>query len=242
MFHHDAPTPDLVPQLSRGKHRNPRKGACFMELASYLAGERWSDHPACTHPLLASLARLVNDHTSDERRNDLARLVPSVIGLSTDEPMVYPQITLRSAIAALSVAAAERQRVLAASVLATGRMLADQHGPVADGLKAQIGPALDDAPEAARWARSFSHDIRISPHGYRRYAAPNTVRLAVVSIAGACIPDPDTLLHDLLDGAIADCRRWTTTTPAPDLAVDAGVWDGSSWRALTAAGRKGWRR
>ena len=45
--------PDLLPVLSRGKHRNPRKGACFMELASYLAGERWSDHPACTHPLLA---------------------------------------------------------------------------------------------------------------------------------------------------------------------------------------------
>ncbi len=29
-----------------------------MELASYLAGERWSDHPACTHPLLAEAARL----------------------------------------------------------------------------------------------------------------------------------------------------------------------------------------
>jgi hypothetical protein len=50
--------PDMLPVLSRGKHRNPRKGACFMELASYLAGERWSDHPACTHPLLASVARL----------------------------------------------------------------------------------------------------------------------------------------------------------------------------------------
>ncbi|WP_344829386.1 hypothetical protein [Nonomuraea dietziae] len=44
---------DHMPILSRGRHRNPRKGACFMELASYLAGERWSDHPACTHPLLA---------------------------------------------------------------------------------------------------------------------------------------------------------------------------------------------
>ena len=51
----NAGVPDLVPILSRGKHRNPRKGACFMELASYLAGERWSDHPRCTHPLLASV-------------------------------------------------------------------------------------------------------------------------------------------------------------------------------------------
>jgi len=31
--------PDMLPVLSRGKHRRPRKGACFMELASYLAGE-----------------------------------------------------------------------------------------------------------------------------------------------------------------------------------------------------------
>ena len=57
-----------APLLSRGKHRNPRKGACFVELVSYLAGERWSDHPACTHSLLTSVARLVNDHTSDEGR------------------------------------------------------------------------------------------------------------------------------------------------------------------------------
>ena len=50
--------PALLPVLSRGKHRNPRKGACFMEFASLLAGERWSDHPACTHPLLAAVAQL----------------------------------------------------------------------------------------------------------------------------------------------------------------------------------------
>ncbi|HSK97732.1 MAG TPA: hypothetical protein VK891_14015, partial [Euzebyales bacterium] len=61
--------PDQVPILSRGKHRSPRKGACFMELASYLAGERWSDHPACTHPLLAALARHVNDRTTDAGRS-----------------------------------------------------------------------------------------------------------------------------------------------------------------------------
>ena len=72
----DLVLPDLVPVLSRGKHRNPRKGACFMELASYLAGERWSDHPRCTHPLLAALARGVNDLTSDAGRAKLAELIP----------------------------------------------------------------------------------------------------------------------------------------------------------------------
>ena len=78
--------PEIVPILSRGKHRNPRKGACFMEMASYLAGERWSDHPKCTHPLVATVARLVNDNTSDDHRSRLAELIPSVIGLHDHRP------------------------------------------------------------------------------------------------------------------------------------------------------------
>ena len=39
-----------------------------MEMVSYSGRGAWSDHPACTHPLLAALARLVNDHTSDAGR------------------------------------------------------------------------------------------------------------------------------------------------------------------------------
>jgi len=102
-----ARVPDLVPILSRGKHRNPRKGACFMEMASYLAGERWSDHPRCTHPLLASVCRLVNDLTSDEHRARLAASIPCVIGLTGDDPRVDARIALRCARAALPIAAAE---------------------------------------------------------------------------------------------------------------------------------------
>ena len=72
-MHHMKDYTDVMPILSRGRHRSPRRGACFMEFASYLAGERWSDHPACTHGTLAHLARLVNDLTSDAGR---ARLTP----------------------------------------------------------------------------------------------------------------------------------------------------------------------
>lgn len=52
---------DMLPMLSRGKHRNPARARASWSLASFLAGERWSDRPRCTHPLLAHLARLVND-------------------------------------------------------------------------------------------------------------------------------------------------------------------------------------
>ena len=118
--------PDVMPVLSRGKHRNPRKGACFMELVSFVAGEPWSDHPACTHPLLSSLARLINDHTSDGARPRLAPLIPNVIGLTTDDPQLDVRIALRAATAALPVAPAERQRVLAVGVLVANRVLDDR--------------------------------------------------------------------------------------------------------------------
>ena len=122
-------TPELLPMLSRGKHRNPRKGACFMELASYLAGERWSDHPACTHSLLASVARLVNDHTSDHGRSRLAELIPSVIGLTGSDAHIDALIALRCSTIALPSAAAERQRVMAVSVLVCERVLAELDSP-----------------------------------------------------------------------------------------------------------------
>src|SRR5215213_5405427 len=85
MSRDDHQLPPLLPTLSRGKHRSPRKGACFMEFASLLAGERWSDHPACTHPLLAAVARHVNDYTSEVGRSRLVELIPSVIGLTGED-------------------------------------------------------------------------------------------------------------------------------------------------------------
>src|SRR5436309_6039762 len=118
MSRHDPQPPDLLPMLSPGKHRNPRMGACFMELASLLAGERWSDHPACTHPLLAAVARDVNDHTSDAGRARLAGLIPSVIGLTGDDLHLDARIALRCARTALPLAPAGRQQTMAVSVLA----------------------------------------------------------------------------------------------------------------------------
>ena len=100
-----SPTsPEIMPVLSRGKHRNPRRGACFMEYASFLAGERWSDHPGCTHPAVASLARLVNDWTSGAERGRLTTLIPSVIGLTGDDERVPLLVATQAATAALPIA------------------------------------------------------------------------------------------------------------------------------------------
>ena len=225
MHNADAKSPDVLPILSRGKHRNPRRGACFMELASFLAGERWSDRPACTHPLLASVARHVNDHTSDAGRPRLAPLIPSVIGLRSDDPRVDARIALLCATTALPVVAAERQRVMAISVLAAERALADLDGATTARLSERSERAMALAPDAAAWARQFTRGIRSSAHGFRRHGAPSTVRYAVEGIARACISRPDDALHDLLAAAIDECAgivRRETARGAVGL-------DSSSW-------------
>ena len=148
-------SPALVPILSAGRHRTPRKGACFMEFASYLAGERWSDHPACTHPALAFLARMVNDCTSDRERSRLAELIPSVIALNGDDPRIELLLALRVATNALPIASEPRQRALAVGILAC-RMRLARFGPSDDAdLESRIDEALAKAPLAARWARDF---------------------------------------------------------------------------------------
>jgi hypothetical protein len=216
MFRHQQ-QPALLPLLSRGKHRSPRKGACFMELASVLAGERWSDHPACTHPLLGALARHVNDHTSDAGRPRLAGLIPSVIGLTGDDLRIDARIALRAATTALPVVAADRQRVMAVGVLACERVLAELDGrPVGD-LQEASRSALARAPHAWAWAERFT--VRgggPSSRRFRQQAAPTIVRNAAEGIARACVPDPDAMLRDLLVHAIADCASLATRDIATD--------------------------
>jgi hypothetical protein len=216
LFDHRSQVPDLVPRLSPGKHRSPRKGACFMEMASYLAGERWSDQPACTHPLLAALARLINDYTSDAGRGNLIEMVPSVIGLTSDDPYVDVRIALRSATTALPVVAAERQRVLAVGVFAAERVRAELDGRPTVELQERSRMALEQVPHATQWARRFTREMGTTTKAFHRHGAPSTVRHAVQGIAQACLPDADRLLRDLLAGAIADCATWAHREASPE--------------------------
>jgi hypothetical protein len=211
MMRDDDRLPMVLPMLSRGKHRNPAKGGCFMEFASLLAGERWSDHPACTHPLLAAVARHVNDFTSDAGRSRLVDLIPSVIGLTGDDPHIDARIALVSATTALPVVAADVQCVMAVSVLSCERVLAALDGRPAGTLGEQSRSALAQTPHAAAWASRFAGRApaaSVSPKRFRRQAAPTIVRDAAQGIAQACVPDPDRILRDLLVQAIDECAAW----------------------------------
>jgi hypothetical protein len=229
--------PEMLPLLSRGKHRNPRKGACFMELASYLAGERWSDHPACTHSLLASVARLVNDHTSDEGRPKLAEHIPSVIGLTGDDPRIDALIALRCSTIALPVAAADRQRILAVSVLVCERMLAQLDRRPAESMSAESRRALDEVPSATQWADRFTSNVRPRMAAFRRHAAPHAVRCAVDGAAHALIPDPDAMLRTMLVDSIDICAAHTGERADRQAEIDPSAWAQACQLTTTANGR-----
>jgi hypothetical protein len=87
-----APVPDGMPVLSRGKHRNPGRGACFMEYTALLAGEPFSDAPSCVDRELAAVLRHANDTLSDADRPRLLPLLGRGVGLVVrpPEPLIGP--------------------------------------------------------------------------------------------------------------------------------------------------------
>jgi hypothetical protein len=90
-----APTgPAGLPLLGAGLHLSPEDGACLMEYASVLAGERFSDSPRCTDPTLATLARLVNDSTTDGGRQRLAGLAPRLAAAGPTDAVAEAALVL----------------------------------------------------------------------------------------------------------------------------------------------------
>src|SRR4051794_7848330 len=166
-----------MPMLSPGKHRSPRSGGCFMEIASFLAGDPWSDHPKCTDPALAELCRCINDVMPDSTRSRLSLMIPSVIGTGG------PDGPHRMRVAASVV----RECTLVGLPLVTVKT-----GPLACALLVAenvLEVNTDDAagvlatqPVAAEFARRFLRENPARWQDQRAYlslAVPEAVRCAV---------------------------------------------------------------
>jgi hypothetical protein len=82
----------MMELLGRGAHADPRCGGSVLELASVLAGERWSTRPQSVHPALAAVADVVNDLLTDDRRRLLAPLAPWLIGTNTADERVWAAV------------------------------------------------------------------------------------------------------------------------------------------------------
>ena len=205
--------PDGIPVLSRGRHRTPRRGACFMEFASVLAGERWSDDPSCTHPLLGQLARQVNDHTSDDSRQELTLLVPSVVGRRGND-----QAWLRVAVAVAAKVILDvpeaTQRVLSGGLLQAEQVCADGTPDLA-ATRREAQVALELVPGAVAWVERLGVRRRIDAKTFAKHCAPTIVRCAVDGVVASSRPDSDRLLRAMLEAGIAACPAPATETAAP---------------------------
>jgi hypothetical protein len=80
----DVPASYQTIALRPGRHRAPEDGACVMELASMLAGERFTDHPRSVCPIIAAFLRPYNDRIGAALRNDLYAIASAVVGTAGD--------------------------------------------------------------------------------------------------------------------------------------------------------------
>jgi hypothetical protein len=100
--------------LRPGAHADPRHGSNVLELASVLAGERWSANPESVHPALAAAADTVNDLLTDDRRRLLVPLAPWLLGTNSADPRIWPAVASVCIRAATpSVPEPEQSRLLA---------------------------------------------------------------------------------------------------------------------------------
>lgn len=225
----------VMPVLSAGAHRRPRDGGCFMEIASLLAGERWSDHPACTHPVLAAVARCVNDAVTDEGRQQLVPLIPSVIGANGTDARIAPSLVLLSTRAALRAASSAHRGDLVASRQAAERRLA-RH------LRAVGRPDEEEATPSRRLPGVLGSAYRRwedlghtwSEKAYLRVDAPIAVHHAVTALAPRPRTQHDAGLRQLLVECIAECRRLSGATGGRHEQVRLDEVDWSMARQLTS--------
>jgi hypothetical protein len=76
-------------RLERGRHASPADGVCAAELASMLAGERFSDQPRTACPAVTAFVRGYNDGVDDERRQDLYAVAAMLVGSAAGAETVH---------------------------------------------------------------------------------------------------------------------------------------------------------
>lgn len=198
---HTQPRPTHQPtappgMLTRGAHLTSEDGACLMEAVSVAAHESWTDAPVCTHPLLAHLARLVNDASSDAGRQQLAVLVPDLLQSGPGDPDSAARTSARVAAACTAQALELRPTMfaihldwLAAAELRREAAVAAS-APRPAGAGAFLGGAL-------AWARRWS---------FQRGPGARSVEAAVAACLHLPPPQRDVVLRNLLHTGLDAAR------------------------------------
>jgi hypothetical protein len=63
--------------LTKGRSKHPRNGACVMSAVSWLTDGTLNDKPSCVSPVIAELCQFLNDEMPDDERQRLKVSIPS---------------------------------------------------------------------------------------------------------------------------------------------------------------------
>lgn len=189
---------DGLPVLGRGQHAAPEQGACFMEYASLLAGADFSDHPRCTHPLLAQVARMVNDALDDENRQRIAPLVPDVISIRNPMAQVTAELVAQLTAQALQhdpnsrrLAQLHRRAVRRSNAVGLRRRAVALSEPMYRTGTASQAVALCLRTLASRGPSALRQALEGAVAAARHAAgAPSPVGMPVASIKGPAVRTP----------------------------------------------------
>ena len=145
-------------RLGLGSHADMSKGVgCVNEIASQLAGEDWSDHPAeCVDPVITPIAILYNDSfSSDEALNadDYANALPwRLVGTNAELSVSIKRAQLAAAWAKVE---AEHAAKYAEAAAEAARSAAEAAAEAA--AKYAAKSAANAAKSAAKYAKSAAN-------------------------------------------------------------------------------------
>jgi hypothetical protein len=79
-------------RLAPGRHAAPEQGVCTVELASMLAGDRFSDQPRTACAAVAAFVRGYNDAIDDAHRQDLFAVAALLVGSSSTQEQTHARM------------------------------------------------------------------------------------------------------------------------------------------------------
>ena len=132
--------------LAHGSHKTPEQGMCLLEAVAWIAGEPFSDHPACVDRALAAFGRSFNDRIRDDERQLLKPLIPMLVGTAAG-----PDLSRRRAYLLVD----QHVRVIVPAFL---RELARKPQPDLAAKLEALPPVID--AESARRARDCAREVR----------------------------------------------------------------------------------
>ena len=130
-------------RLSQGAH-SPDGEYCLMEHVSVRAGLPWSDRPACTHPALSAMARIVNDRLPDKPRQRLLQFEDRLMAAGDTSKAVSVGLALWSARQVQHLVSQPEEGQAEKNIGRAQAWLAEHHPRVTSPVDVDLSGSLED--------------------------------------------------------------------------------------------------